>query len=174
MMPVQDINFISDDDILAIISYIRTVPAVDRPNGPIEFKTFAKVLDRRNMIEIDVARRIDHGHIELAPPPAPTAEYGKFLARGCHGCHGDHFSGGPIPGAPSTLPVPLNLTPDETGLKGWAYEDFEKVIQTGTRKDGRKLDPFMPFETLAKMDETEKHALFAYLQTLPPMKFGSR
>lgn len=174
MMPMQDLNFLSDDDVLAIISYVRSVPAVDRPNGVVEFKTLAKVLDRQDKIPIDVARRVDHAHVELSGPPAPTAEYGKFLARACRGCHGPQMSGGPIPGAPPDMAIPLNLTPDETGLKGFTFEDFDHLIQTGTRKDGRKLDKMMPFEALAKMDDTEKHALFAYLQTLPPVKYGNR
>lgn len=32
----------------------------------------------------------------------------------------------------------------------------------------------MPFEAFAKMNETEKKALFAYLRTLPPTPFGNR
>ena len=121
-----------------------------------------------------MARRIDHQHIESAPPPAPTKEYGRFVARLCSGCHGEHFSGGPIPGAPSKLAVPLNLTPDASGLAGWTYDDFEHLIQTGTRKNGKALDPLMAVELLRNMDDTEKHALFAYLQSVPPRPFGQR
>ena len=118
--------------------------------------------------------RIDHENRPSAPAPEPTAAYGEFLARGCIGCHGEHMSGGPIPGAPSTTPVPLNLTPDPTGLAGWTFEDFAQVLATGKRKDGRALDPKMPYESLNKLDDTEKHALFAYLQSLPPRPFGQR
>jgi hypothetical protein len=175
MMPCQDINFVPDDDVLALVSFVRSVPAVTRAAGPgMQVKTLGKVLDRQDKIPLDVARRIDHAHIELAPPPSPTLEYGKFIGRGCKGCHGDHYSGGPIPGAPPSMPIPLNITPDPTGLAGWSFADFDKVLTTGTRKDGRKLDPMMPFESLSKMDDTEKHALWAFLQSLPPVKSGSR
>jgi hypothetical protein len=84
------------------------------------------------------------------------------------------MSGGPIPGAPSDFPVPLNLTPDATGLQGWTYADFEKLATTGIRKNGKKLASFMPIEAIAKMDDVERHALWAYLQSLPPTPFGQR
>jgi hypothetical protein len=84
------------------------------------------------------------------------------------------LSGGPIPGAPPELPVPSNLTPDATGLKGWAFEDFQRLMEQGIRKNGKKLDPFMPIEAFGKQDEIEKRALFAWLQSLPPTPFGNR
>jgi hypothetical protein len=173
-MPVQDTNWLADDDIVAMVSYLRTVPAVEKPNGPLEIGTVGKVLDRRGLIPLDVARHIDHSHVEIAPPPTPTAEYGRFLGRLCTGCHGEHLSGGRIPGAPDSLPVPLNLTPHETGLKGWTYDDFAKLLDTGVRKNGKKLDPFMPLAAFANYDDTERHALWAYLETLPPTPLGNR
>ena len=75
-------------DVLAVISYLRTVPAVARPSGEMQLGLLAKVLDRVNMIPIDVARRIDHEHRATAPMPAPTAAYGTFLANACRGCTG--------------------------------------------------------------------------------------
>ncbi len=173
-MPAQDFNWLPDGDIVAIVSYIRSVPGVDKPNGPIRFGAMGKVLDRRGMFVADVARKIDHANIETAPPPTPTAAYGKYLARSCTGCHGERLSGGPIPGAPSTMPIPLNLTPHETGMKGWTYDDLDKLLTKGDRKNGKKLDPFMPIENYGKMDETEKKALFAHLQGLAPLPYGGR
>ena len=119
----------------------------------------AKVLDRFDAIPIDVARRIDHSNIPKAPPPNPEPKYGAFIATSCRGCHGENLSGGPIPGAPPDLAVPLNLTPHETGLKGWTLEDFKTVLREGKRKDGKPLDPFMPTEALRNMNEIETQAL---------------
>lgn len=174
LMPVQDFNWLPESDMVALISYFRTAPGVDKPNGPIEIGVLGKIMDRKENVPFDVARRVNHANLEMAGPPEPTAAYGRFIGRGCMGCHGAKGSGGPIPGAPPSLPVPLNITPHETGLKGWTFEDFDQVVTTGTRKDGRKLNPFMPFEALGKMNETEKRALFAYLQSLPPVPFGQR
>jgi hypothetical protein len=173
-MPVQDASWLPDSDVVAMISYLRTVPAVDKANGAIEIGPLGKVLDRRNMFALDVARRIDHERAEIAPPPAPTKEYGRFVARLCTGCHGEHLSGGPIPGAPPSVPTPLNLTPDPSGLAGWAYDDFAKLLDTGVRKNGKKLDPFMPLGAFSKYDDTERRALWAYLQSVSPTPAGQR
>ena len=173
-MPAQDFAWLPDADVQALVSYVRSMPAVDRASGEMKIGLLGRVLDRRDMIVLDVARRIDHERKADAPTPAPDAKYGAYLARGCYGCHGEHLSGGPIPGAPPSMATPLNLTPDATGLQGWTYDDFVKVLATGTRRDGRKLDPMMPFQSLNRMDEVEKRALFAFLQTLPPRPFGQR
>jgi hypothetical protein len=173
-MPVQDFRWLPDDDVAAVVSYIRSAPAVDRANGPTDFSALGKVLDRRDRIVIDVARRIDHGSFSPPPPPSPLPEYGRLLANGCTGCHGEHFSGGPIPGAPSSLPVPLNLTAGEGGLSNWTYADFDRAMAQGLKPNGQKIDPFMPLDAYSKLEESEKHALWSYLQTVPPLPFGKR
>jgi hypothetical protein len=55
------------------------------------------------------------------------------------GCHGERLSGGRIPGAPSSLPVPANLTPHASGLGGWSQETFVSVLDTGVRPDGLNI-----------------------------------
>jgi hypothetical protein len=173
-MPAQDIAWLPEDDVVAIVSYVRTVPPVERENQPTIVKTLGKILDRQDKLILDVARRIDHTKAETAPLPAPTAEYGAFLSRLCTGCHGEHLSGGPLPGAPPSIPTPLNLTPDASGLKDWSFDDFEKLMRTGVRKNGKQLDPFMPLEAWRNFDDIEMHAVWAYLRTLPPAPLGSR
>ncbi len=173
-MPSHEFNWIPESDLTAVISYVRTVPAVPKPNGTIRVGALAKLLDRLDMIPLDIARRINHEKIELGPAPTPTAAYGAFLARACTGCHGDHLSGGPIPGAPPEMAVPLNLTPDATGLQGWTLEDFKKSLTTGINKKGKKLDPMMPTAEFGELDAIEMQALHAYLASLPPRPFGGR
>jgi hypothetical protein len=163
-----------DDDVQAVISYVRSVPSVARPSGDMRFTTFAKVLDRLDLLPIDVARRIDHAHRPTAPRPEPTAVYGQFVARLCLGCHGEHLSGGRIPGTPPSIPIPANITAHETGMKDYTFEDFSKLLDTGVRKNGKKLDPFMPVEALSKLDDVERRALWAYLRSIPPTPFGNR
>jgi mono/diheme cytochrome c family protein len=173
-MPSQDMNWLPDEDIQAVISYVPTVPAVQKPDGKIELGLLAKVLDRRGMVTVDVARTIDHSKRATAPTPAPTAAYGAFLSRSCLGCHGEHLTGGPIPGAPKEIPVPKNITLHETGIKGWTYADFDRLLVQGLKKDGAKLDAFMPVDAFGKMNDVEKQALWAYLESLPPQPFGGR
>jgi hypothetical protein len=174
-MPVGDFGWLPDSDVAALVSFLRTVAPIERADpGSTRIKPLGKILDRRNEFVADVARRIDHARVEPVPSPAPTKEYGRYVARLCTGCHGEHLSGGRIPGAPASMAVPLDITPDATGLAGWTYDDFDHMIQTGTRKNGKPLDKLMPVEALRNMDDIEKRALFAYLQSVPPLPFGNR
>lgn len=174
LMPVQEFFWWPDEDRAAVISYLRSVPPVDGQPGKVEFTAMAKVLDRLNTIPIDTARRVDHQPQPLAPAPAETAEYGAQLAHICRGCHGASLSGGPIPGAPPDFGVPLNLTSHASGLEAWSFEDFDKTMRTGIRKNGEKVGPFMAVGAFKNMSETEMKALWAYLRSLPPQPFGNR
>jgi hypothetical protein len=173
-MPAQEIAWLPDADVAAIVSYLRTVQPGDRPNGTTVVKTLGKVLDRQEKFIMDVARHIDHSKAEQVSTPEPTAAYGAHVARLCTGCHGEHFSGGPLPGAPSSFAIPLNLTPDTSGLKEWTFADFDKLMRTGVRKNGKQLDALMPVEAWKNFDDTEMQATWAYLQTLPALPFGGR
>ena len=173
-MPVHEANWLPDSDLAAIVSHVRSQPDVTKPNGPLEIGWLGKVMDRREAVVFDVARRINHEKIEKAPPPEPTAKYGRFIGRFCMGCHGNTLGGGPIPGAPPDLPIPTNITPDASGIKDWSYTDFEKLLDKGVKKNGAKLNPFMPLEALTNMNEIERKALWAFLRSLPAKPFGSR
>lgn len=173
-MPAHEINWLPDEDVVALLSYVRSVPAIDKADGSVELGLLGKVLDRHDLFVLDVARRIDHSRRETAPEPAPTALYGAFLARTCTGCHGQNLSGGKIPGAPPEMAIPLNVTPHESGIRDWTFADFEQMLATGQRPDGRQLDPLMPVQALNAMNETEKRALWEYLRSVPPRPFGGR
>lgn len=65
-----------------------------------------------------------------------------------------------------------NLTPDkETGLGDWTVEEFIATMKTGReRGKGRPVLPPMPVQNLRALSDTDIRALFAYLQSLPPVK----
>jgi hypothetical protein len=67
--------------------------------------------------------------------------------------------------------VPRSLTPSADGLVRWTYADFDRALSLGIDPSGRMLDAFMPRPSL---DDSEKRALWAYLQTLPARRFGKR
>jgi hypothetical protein len=174
-MPSHESNWLPDQDIASLVSYVRTLPAQSKQPPGMKIGIMGKVLDQMNMLPVDIARRVNHQHIEKAPSPTPDADYGKYLARLCSGCHGEGLSGGPIPGAPPDMAIPLNLTPDATGLAGYSLDDFKQVLKTGKRKkDGRKLDPMMPVESFGQFDDVEMQALFSYLMSRPAKPFGGR
>ncbi|MCH2110196.1 MAG: cytochrome c [Polyangiaceae bacterium] len=174
-MPSFELSWLSDEDLSALIAFLRTRPAVERAPGPIELGVLWKVMDRQGVgVVLDVARHMAQHAPEKAPPPAPTAEYGYYVARTCIGCHGSTMSGGPIPGAPPDMPIPANITPHETGLKNWSFSDFEVLLDQGIKPDGAKLDAFMPLAALSHMNSVERQALWRYLRTLQARPFGRR
>lgn len=66
-----------------------------------------------------------------------------------------------------------NLTPDETGLGNWTIDQFEKAIREGKSKgmDGtRMLLPPMPWQNLRNISDDDLAAIWAYLQSIPPIK----
>ena len=63
-----------------------------------------------------------------------------------------------------------NLTSDEaTGLGKWSEDDIVTALRTGTRPDGRKLAPIMPWESFANLNDDDAHAIAVYLKSLPPI-----
>jgi len=173
-MPAQEFAWWPVEDAVAVTSYVRTMPAVDREVGTVNFGVLLKVLDRLDMLPVDSARRIDHTHQPGAPAPAETKEYGAFLGSACRSCHGEQLSGGPIPGAPEGMAVPPNLTAHDTGLKDVTLDEFKSVLRTGVHKNGQKLDALMPIEMTRNYSDLELGALYAYLMSLPPLPLGSR
>ena len=66
-----------------------------------------------------------------------------------------------------------NLTPDETGLGNWTFEQFKKAMQEGKSKGldgGRMLLPPMPWINYIGMRDEDLRAVFAFLKTLPAVK----
>ena len=65
-----------------------------------------------------------------------------------------------------------NLTPDpETGLGKWTEDMFMATMRTGRHQGkGRQLLPPMPYWMLGNLEDEDLRSLFAYLQSLPPVK----
>ena len=65
-----------------------------------------------------------------------------------------------------------NLTPDpDTGLGKWTEEMFIQTMKTGRHEGkGRPLLPPMPFPVVASLNDEDIRSLFAYLQSLTPVR----
>jgi hypothetical protein len=65
-----------------------------------------------------------------------------------------------------------NLTPDRnTGLGIWTEDMFLKAIRTGRHMGvSRQILPPMPWEAFRTMTDDDLRAIFAYLQTLTPIR----
>jgi cytochrome c553 len=67
---------------------------------------------------------------------------------------------------------PANLTPDKTtGLGSWTADMFVKALKTGKHQgEGRPILPPMPWPNFAQLKEDDLRAIFAFLQSLPPIQ----
>jgi mono/diheme cytochrome c family protein len=65
-----------------------------------------------------------------------------------------------------------NLTPDkETGLGAWTEQMFMMALRTGRHEGkGRPILPPMPYPYVASLTDDDLKAVFAYLQSLPPVR----
>ncbi len=168
-MPAQEFTNLSDEDLGAVIAYIRSLPPVKHELPPNDIKLLPRVLLVTRKLDLLPVELIDHTpHRRTAPPAGPTAEYGHYLAEvgGCFGCHGKKLQGGPIPGGPPDWPAAANLTPAGE-LGQWSEADFAKALSTGVRPDGRQLSLVMPWAYTARLTPDEVRALWEYLRTVP-------
>jgi mono/diheme cytochrome c family protein len=168
IMPSQEFSRLSRADLVAVISYVRSVPAVDRTvpqSAPGPIARAMVVLDG-NAIPASV---IDHSApFAAAPVEEVSVEYGAYLAgtSGCRGCHGPDL-GGAKSHEPGGVP-PKNLT-SAGALGGWSEADFLRAMREGKRPDGTAIDPAMPWRSMGRMSELELKAIFSYLKSLPPV-----
>ncbi|MER0240166.1 molybdopterin cofactor-binding domain-containing protein [Fulvimarina sp. MAC8] len=116
-----------------------------------------------------------------APPAssfsAELLENGRqvFAAGNCGDCHtapgGAPNAGGLEVVTPYGRIHTTNLTPDpETGLGQWSLEAFERAMRHGISRDGTHLYPAFPYTSFSKMTDDDIFALYAYLQTLEPVR----
>ncbi|WP_353721175.1 hypothetical protein [Dyadobacter sp. 676] len=65
-----------------------------------------------------------------------------------------------------------NLTPDETGIGTWTFEQFDTAMRKGKFKgleNSRPLLPPMPWFNYLNMADSDMRAIFAYLKSIKPV-----
>ena len=175
IMPSEDFYGMSDADMGALVSYVKSVPPVDNDPGPTTVRFLGRVLFIAGQLPLFAAERLP---LDTPPPAAPAAgvtpEYGKYLANigGCTGCHGPGLSGGKIAGTGPDTPPAANLTPSGR-LAQWSDADFTHLLRTGMRPDGSPVDPFMPWKDTKLMTDDEIAALLQYIRTVPARTPGT-
>ena len=181
-MPFYDL---SDEDLTAIISYLRNEQAVNKTIPPNEWNFLGKIVKAFGMVTPK-----GDGIVPPAPERDSTIEYGRYLAgsvANCRGCHtkrdlktGDyigtdyagqmHFE--VLDEKAQTLKgkhfVTPNLTPDPiTGrISNWTQDVFVKRFKMGRVIPGSP----MPWGAFSRMDEKDLAALYKFLATLKPVK----
>lgn len=174
-MPSHEYARMPDAELGLIVAHVRALPPQRRELPESELRPLGRVLALFGVFDTPIypAEIIDQA--EPAVSEATPGELGERLAAGCRGCHGQGLTGGPIPGAPEEQTgVPRNLTPHETGLRGWTLAQFEAALRTGSTPTGRLNPRFMPISATRHLTDPEIAALFAYLQGLEPRPFGGR
>lgn len=175
IMPADDFNSLSDEDLGAIIAYVRSVPPVDKAQPSSVLRILGRTLIALGKLDLFPVERID-----LTAPrpealkPEVSKTYGKYLAQiaGCTGCHGPGLSGGAIPGAPPDFPPAANLTPSgEVG--DWQFQDFLSTIRTGKNPAGHELAEEMPWRNFAGMSDQELRAIWLFVSSVPPRVAGT-
>lgn len=172
-MPSEDFQLMSDQELSDIVSYIKSVPAVDNEVTTVALGPLGKVLVATGELPLAVERIGDHNtpHATVPPPTEATLEFGRHLTAICTGCHRADLSGGPIVGGDPGWPPARNLTPHADGLSNWTYENFVHALREGQRPDGTPLRAPMSFVTpyARNMSETELQAIWAYVKSVPAM-----
>lgn len=106
---------------------------------------------------------------------------GAYLAQAgnCMGCHtaqgGRPYAGGHVLDTSIGTFITPNITPDpETGIGLWNEENFWRALHDGKARDGSPLYPAFPYTEYTKITRGDSDAIFAYLQSLPPVQQRNR
>ncbi len=185
--PFMNFGNLADEDIASIIAFLRSDAPQVQPSPNRQPPATAPFV--YNMVSKLFFKPEGYPKAAIvAPPPADTLAYGRFLAISkwrCFQCHSASFEtinqwepektpgflagGNPITDPQKNLVHSANITPDpETGIGSWTYEQFEQAVRFGKRPDGRQLRHQMPPFTV--LTDGEVHAIYRYLQSVPPTK----
>lgn len=181
VMPYHAYGFADPEDIKSVIAFLRTLP-------PIEYIVPASAADfPMNIILNTIPKKAEPMH---APPAGDSLANGHYLVTiaACHDCHTPiekgkfdeslSLAGGRVFPVPGGMATSANITPDkETGIGSWTKEIFiqrfaeyrdsataHQVAQPG------KLQTIMPWTLYGNMTDKDLGNIYAYLQTLQPVK----
>lgn len=182
IMPYPNFIQMSEEDLYAIVAYIRTLK-------PIKNEVGEKELDFPvNYIEKTLP--LDSYKPQKAPEKSDMKAYGKYLVTiaSCNDCHTQVEDGEPIAGLElaggTSMDLPFgtirsaNLTPDvETGLGAWTKEQFIQRFKSMATDQVKNMEmqpgsfnTIMPWTMYAGMSEEDLGAIYEYLHSLKPVK----
>ena len=168
LMPSEDYNRLTDDDLASIVAYVRQLaPQSGQEHGIIQLPLPGRVMYGLGRIP-EAVTKIDHSLPPAkAVPEGVTLDHGRYVAQMCAGCHGARLLGGKIAGAPPDWPAAARLVPGEGNVMP-RYKDaeaFVTMMRSGKRADGSAI-AVMPFASLKTMSDTDLRALHLYLAQL--------
>jgi mono/diheme cytochrome c family protein len=172
IMPYTHFRRLPDDDTLAIIAYLRSVPPIARelPKTKLDFP-------------VSMFMRLAPEPVTSPPPPWPKdpTERGKILLEmmGCIDCHtpidkgkfveSKLYAGGNEFKGPFGSVHASNITSDPaTGIGNYSDDDLMRAFREGKGKDGRTLW-VMPWTIFQGTSDEDLRAVIAGLRKLPPI-----
>ncbi len=183
LMPWDSFVHMSDEDVRAVVAYLRSLPPRIQTRVPVknEVPFFVGIgLDWFGIGRHRPARGV------VAPSPADRVAYGGYLVQlaTCLDCHSLGKQGVRKPGdrnlAGSEVPLleggevwARNLTPDpETGIGRYSHNQVKSAIRGATRLDGKKMAPPMLDQSLhyAGMTDADLDAIVDFLFAQPPVR----
>jgi mono/diheme cytochrome c family protein len=171
VMPAQVFYYLSDEDLGALIAYLKTLPPVDNELPPLNLGPLGRVMLALEEVPFhtpDVIVINHEGPRPVAPQPGITKEYGEYLTYVCTLCHGENFNGQMLE-REGLVP---NLTPGGE-MAFWSEEQFITTLRTGVTPGGHLLNEYMPWKYFGQMTDEELRAVWLYLQTLPALEQGN-
>lgn len=182
VMPHAAYGRMDKEDVLSIIAYLRTLPAIAH-EVPASVPDFPM-----NFIINTIPKKAE---FSKRPEPSDQLAYGAYLfnAAACGDCHTKQDKGQPIAGMELAggFEFPLftggivrsaNITPDpETGIGTWTEQQF--VDRFKVFADSSYVPPtigkgefntVMPWMMYAQMTNEDLKAIYAYLKTVKPIK----
>jgi mono/diheme cytochrome c family protein len=181
--PYPVFNGMAEEDVRAVVAYLRTTPPVSRANQPKKLVPMFESVLLPAWLAAFAPR-------ETPPPkpPAGGAARGEYLVRAvghCGECHtprtltmapdSSRFLAG-TPKGPEDQAIP-NITPDtETGIGQWSVEEIADYLGSGIRPDGDVAGGLMAElieGTLAgfkDLTNADRLAIAQFLKTVPPVR----
>jgi mono/diheme cytochrome c family protein len=175
VLPFMPFADMAEDDLNAVLSFLRAQPPVHHAVKPNEPNVLGRVV-KAFVLEPKGPTM----PVRQSVPPAETAEYGRYLAHSvanCVGCHTkvDLRTGekvGPLFGGGTEIEgfITPNLTPDARWgwIASWPEEVFIARIHMGRQRAGSP----MPWDSFRKMSDGDLRAIYRYLRTLAPAQTG--
>lgn len=159
-MPSHEICHISNQEMAALIGYLKQQSPVDRESPPKSIKPLGRVLTFLGEFPLFAAEKIDHNakyadEVKLEV----NAKYGEYLALSCTGCHGEKLKGAAAH-SPEQPPIPDISSTGKLG--NWTAEDFVNLFHSGITPEGRELSKYMPVKDF-KYSDFELTAIYLYL-----------
>ena len=176
-LPFMGYHDLSDEDLTAVVSYLRSQKPVRREIPRHELTFIGKAVMAFAIKPIGPRAT----PLRQTPAEAVTVERGAYMANNvasCSECHtkrnplngsyaGTLFAGGmefPIEKTNKIIVTP-NLTPSKYGrITSWSEEQFVGRFGVGMGIP----HTHMPWKQFQRMSETDVRAIYRYLRTLPP------